>query len=172
MTIDVVWSQLTGALVGGLVGGFSGFVANNLQRYLQGRRTTHNVACALTGEIDALRRRIRDDYLGKLEHEVNVMEVERRYPRTHFHGERDYSTIFHSMGPNIGLLAAELPRDLVGWYIGLGVCQERAQELHELTLRDNPDLLDYTIGVAQLQLVSFRNLVEGAGPLLDRLSRF
>jgi len=169
--IDIVWSQLSGALAGGLVGGFSGFVANNLQRYLQTQRLRRNVAWALSGEIDAICRRIRDDYLGKLEHQLKIMKVERCLPRIRFHGERDYSSIFHSMGPNIGLLSNELPRDLVSWYIGLGVCQERAQELHELTRLEKNELLGYTIELVDLQLVGFKELLSLAQPLIDRLSK-
>src|SRR5882724_511684 len=79
--IDITWSQISGGLVGGLVGGFSGFVANIFQEHKQFRRVRRNVACALVGEIDALRQHIEDNYLAKLRAEVqSVAPNNRSYP--------------------------------------------------------------------------------------------
>ena len=63
--IDPPWTQLSGAVAGRLVGGFSGFFANSFQERQQFRRTRRNVACALVGEIDALRQHIENNYLAK-----------------------------------------------------------------------------------------------------------
>jgi hypothetical protein len=169
--MDFPSAQIMGALAGGLIGGFSGFIANTFQGRLQTRRTRKNVASALIGEIDALQRRIQGAYLTQLRREIETMRVDKRFPRSHFSGDRDYASIYKSMGPHIGLLSGALPRDLVAWYIGLAVCQERAHELRELITAGSRDLLDYAVDVAELQFNGFSELVELAGPLIYRLGR-
>ncbi|GGC85882.1 hypothetical protein [Undibacterium terreum] len=169
--MEIQLAQISGAIAGGLIGGLSGFVANNFQRYLQTRRLRRNVACALLGEIEALRCKIRDDYLGRLEIEIAALQTERRFASNHFRGEKDYAIVFRSLGQHIGLLSAPLPRDLVAWYIGLAVCQERAREFHDSTMRLDPDQIDHAIDLLQLQHSGFSELVNKAAPLLEQLAR-
>jgi len=92
--IDLPWTQLSGAVAGGLVGGFSGFVANSFQERQQFRRTRQNVACALVGEIDALRQHIEENYLAKLRADLQSLGPNKRqYPYYAFRGERDYELV-------------------------------------------------------------------------------
>ncbi len=170
--IDLPWTQISGAIAGGLVGGFSGFIANNIQERQQFRRTRRNVACALLGEIDALRTHIDENYLAKLRADLqSVAPNNRTYPYYAFRGERDYMPVFRSLGSNIGVLPSPLPRDLVRWYTRLAVCLERAHVLHELALRPNPELMTYAVEVAELHHAAFAELVELAKPLLGQLSK-
>jgi hypothetical protein len=112
--IDLPWTQICGAIAGGRVGGFSRFVANNFQERQQSRRARRNVACALVGEIDALRQHIEENYLAKLRAKLeSVAPNNRPYPYHVFRGERDYMPVFRSLGSNIGVLPSPLPRDLV-----------------------------------------------------------
>ena len=55
--MDLPWPQISGAIAGGLFGGFSGFVAKQPARTKGEAAYSKNVACALIGEIEALRRR-------------------------------------------------------------------------------------------------------------------
>jgi hypothetical protein len=169
--IDLPWTQISGAVAGGLVGGFAGFVANIFQERHQFHRTRKNVACALLGEIDALRLHIEENYLAKLRADLRAVTPNNRsYPYHAFRGERDYMPVFRSLGSNIGVLASPLPRDLVRWYTRLAVCLERAHVLHELTVQPNPEHMSYAAEVAELQHAAFSELVELASPLVDRLS--
>ena len=170
--IDLPWTQLSGAVAGGLVGGFSGFVANSFQERQQFRRARQNVACALVGEIDALRQHIEENYLAKLRADVDsVAPNKRSYPYHAFRGERDYMPVFRSLGSNVGVLPSPLPRDLVRWYTRLAVCLERAHVLHELSLQPNSERVTYAVEVAELQHAAFSELAELARPLVDRLSK-
>jgi hypothetical protein len=168
--MDLPWPQISGAIAGGLFGGFSGFIANSLQERAERRRSLRNVACALIGEIEGLRRHI-DNRLGTLRSDLQALEVQRDYTYHHFRGERDYMLVYRSLGKNVGLLPVPLPRDLVSWYIALAVCLEREHELHELALQRSPEWLDYAVGVAVLQSDAFTELLKLSVPLLDRLSR-
>jgi hypothetical protein len=170
MTMDLPWPQISGAIAGGLFGGFSGFVASSLQERAERGRRQRNVACALIGEIEGLCRHI-DNRLGTLRGDLQAMEAQRDYTYHHFRGERDYMLVYRSLGKNVGLLPNPLPRDLVSWYIGLAVCLERENELHQLALQRNPEWLDYALEVAVLQSAAFTELLKHAAPLVDRLSR-
>lgn len=169
--IDLPWTQLSGAVAGGLVGGFSGFIANSFQERQQFRRARQNVACALVGEIDALRQHIEENYLAKLRADLeSVAPHKRSYPYHAFRGERDYMPVFHSLGGNVGVLPTPLPRDLVRWYTRLAVSLERAHVLHELALQPTSERMTYAAEVAELQHAAFTELVDLAGPLVDRLA--
>jgi hypothetical protein len=169
--IDLPWTQLSGAVAGGLVGGFSGFVANSFQERQQFRRARQNVACALVGEIDALRQHIEENYLAKLRADLQSLGPNKRqYPYYAFRGERDYMPVFHSLGSNVGALPTPLPRDLVRRYTRLAVSLERAHVLHELALQPNPErptLRGRSCGTPARRV---HQLVELAGPLVDRLA--
>ena len=170
--IDLPWTQLSGAVAGGLVGGFSGFVANSFQERQQFWRARQNVACALVGEIDALRQHIEENYLAKLRADLeSVAPNSPPYPFHAFRGERDYMPVFRSPGSNVGVLPAPLPRDLVRWDTRLAVCQERAHVLHELVLQSGPEPLTDVVEVAELQHAAFTELVELATPLVGRLCK-
>ncbi len=99
--IDLPWTQLSGAVAGGLVGGFSGFVANSFQERQQFGRTRQNVACALVGEIDALRQHIEENHLAKRRAELQFVAPNKSpYPYHAFRGEHDYMPVFRSLGGN------------------------------------------------------------------------
>lgn len=170
--MDIPWPQLIGAMAGGLIGGFAGFLTNSIQQRLQSRLIRSNVACALRGEIIALSQRIGDDYLQLLQSELKVLTEQRRYPSHRFSGQRDYAQVYRSLGQQIGFLPNELVCELVSWYISLTIYQDRAHELHELTIRKDPELLDYAIEVARLQHADFSDLVRQSGPLIDGLGAF
>ena len=169
---DFAWTQVFGAISGGLVGGFFGFIANTLHRHFQFVATRKNVSSALIGEIEALKQRLEEKYLLTLRVELQMLREQRQYPIHHFRGEKDYAPVFHSLGHNIGYLRSPLPRDLVDWYTRLAICQEGANELHELTIGRNPDLLDYAAEVTEKQLDGFTELVALAEPLIAQLSRY
>lgn len=158
--MDLPRLQISGAVAGGLFGGFSGFVATTLQERAQRRRTQRNVACALMGAIEGLCSHI-DNRLGRLRSDLEAIEAQRDYTYHHFRGERVYMLVYRSLGKNVGLLPAPLPRDLVSWW----------NELHQLALQRNPEWLDYAVQVAVLQNDAFTELLKLATPLLDHLSR-
>src|SRR5450830_1234240 len=170
--MDVPWPQLIGAMAGGLIGGFAGFLTNSIQQRLQSRLIRSNVACALRGEIVALSQRIGDDYLQLLQNELRVLTEQRRYPSHRFSGQRDDVQVYRSLGQQIGFLPNDLVCELVSWYISLTVYQDHAHELHELSRRKDPELLDHAIEVARLQHANFSDLVRLSGPLIEGLSVF
>jgi hypothetical protein len=100
------------------------------------------------------------------------LKTERRYPSHRFSGQKEYAQVYRSLGQNIGILPNSLVRELVSWYISLAIFQERAAELHELAMRRDTELLDYTIDVVELQYADFSELIAMAHPLIERLSRF
>lgn len=111
--IDLPWTQISGAVVGGLLGGFSGFIADHVQDHQQFRRSRQNIACALVGEIDALRAHIEENYLAKLRADVqSVASNNRPLPYHAFRGERDYMPVFRSLGSNVGVLPSPPMRGL------------------------------------------------------------
>ena len=170
--MDIPWPQLIGAMAGGLIGGFAGFLTNSIQQRLQSCLIRSNVACALRGEIIALSTRIGDEYLNMLQNELQVLTEQRSYPSHRFSGQRDYAQVYHALGQQIGFLPNDLVCDLVSWYISLTVYQDRAHELHELTTRKDPELLNYAIEVAKLQHANFSDLVRQSGPLIEGLNAF
>ncbi len=170
--MDIPWPQLIGAMTGGLIGGFAGFLTNSIQQGMQSRLIRSNVACALRGEIIALSTRIGNEYLELLKNELQVLTEHRRYPSHRFSGQRDYAQVYRSLGQQIGFLPNDLVCELVSWYISLTVYQDRAHELHDLTKRKDPELLDYAIEVAKLQHTNFSDLVLQSGPLIEGLSAF
>jgi hypothetical protein len=96
--IGLPWTQLSGVVAGGLVGGFSGFVANSFQERQQFGRTRQNVACALVGEIDALRQHIEESYLAKLraDLESNISETQAK-PGINLEDADDALTSWHRL---------------------------------------------------------------------------
>jgi len=92
-------------------------------------------------------------------------------PTHHFRGERDYSPIFHSLGHQVGVLPEPLPKDLVGWYMGLAICLESVRELHTLAIDDRPETLARALSIAEFQHRRFHDLVAASAPLIARLSR-
>lgn len=170
--MEIPWPQLIGAMAGGLIGGFAGFLTNSIQQRLQSRLIRRNVACALRGEILALSTRIGNEYLTRLQQELQVLTEERRYPSHRFSGQRDYAHMYRALGQQIGFLPNELVCELVSWYISLTVYQDRAHELLELTTRKDPALLDHAIEVARLQHADFSDLVRLAAPLVAGLNAF
>ncbi len=170
--MEIPWPQLIGAMAGGLIGGFAGFLTNSIQQRLQSRLIRNNVACALRGEIIALSTRIGNEYLDMLKNELQVLTEQRRYPSHRFSGQRDYAQVYRSLGQQIGFLPSDLVCELVSWYISLTVYQDHAHELHDLSKRKDPELLDYAIEVALLQHANFSDLVRLSGPLIEGLGAF
>jgi hypothetical protein len=163
--IDVSLLQISGAVAGGLVGSFSGFLANTVHDVRERQRTRRNLACALIGEIDVLSQYIQV-YLDLLRESMRGDQ-----PRHHFRGERDYTSVYRSIGAGIGLLPTPLPRDLVAWYTGFATGLERAHALHDLTASGDPDLNDHAQKLGELQETSFKKLLADAKPLLEQLSQ-
>lgn len=163
--------QLSGAVVGGLVGGFSGFLANSIHSRAQGRSSRRNVASALIGEIGALCDQAGGRYLARLKLEAESDGYGKgRYPYHGFRGERDYMPTFRALGQSIGALPSPLPRDLAAWYTSFTACLERAHELHDLTLRNDPEWLEYANGLAAEQREAFSELLKSAPALLTQLA--
>lgn len=170
--MEFQWAQVSGALAGGIIGGFAGFVSNIIQQRLQASQTRRSVAQALLGEIGAISKRIELEYLEKLCIEVTLMKNEGRYAGHHFRGQKDFAVVFSSLGVHIGCLPSDLVSDLVSWYISLAIFQERESELHEMTSRKAPELLEYAIELAELQHTGYSRLVQMARPLTARLVEF
>ncbi|GGC66378.1 hypothetical protein [Undibacterium terreum] len=166
------WNQLYGLIAGGFVGGLAGFVTNRIQGRFQMGSARSSVARALRAEIGALSGRIEKEYLVRLNIEIEVLKQQRSYPSHPFRGLREHAQIFHALGPAIGNLPTALAKDVVCWYISLSIYQERSNELHELSITNSPDFIDYAIEVSELQHASFAQLVEMACPLIQKLSRY
>ncbi|MET0225386.1 MAG: hypothetical protein ABW187_03005 [Dokdonella sp.] len=167
------WPQIYGAIAGGVFGGFSGFIANSVLRRYDTRTHVRNAACALSAEIGALCQHIESGYLAALDVQLalpptQLPSASRYY---HFRGERDYMPVFRSLGATIGFLPRPLPHELVSWYTGLAVCLERAHELHELGMRDEPEWRDRSLDVATTQRAAFSTLLERATALIERLGK-
>jgi hypothetical protein len=103
--INLPWMQISGAVSVGLVGGFAGSVANSFQERHQHHRTRRNPASALVGEIDALLQHIEENYPAKLRADLeSAAPNSRPHPFHAFRGERDYMSVFRSLGSNVGVL--------------------------------------------------------------------
>ena len=167
--IDLVWSQLSGAVAGGVVGGLSGFAANFPQQRQETSRARRRVACALHGEIGALAQFIEENARARMQLAEGHPPENGTYPYRHVRGERDYMPVFRGLGGGIGVLPSPLPHDLVTWYTRLAACLERTRELHELALNRRPELSAYASEIVELQQSELAELVCCAKPRLERL---
>ena len=111
-----------------------------------------NVSCALIGEIEALKQRLEEKCLSTLRVELQMLCEQWQYPIHHFRDEKDYVPVSVCLVTILASCVTLLPRDLVVWNIGPAICQEGANELHELAIGRNPDLLDYADEVTEKQL--------------------